>query len=160
MDPEIFWFVFYGHLKVRKFRKFEDFWKLTIFNFFAKSANFLFSKMCCFAMNFKTSSTSCREKLNRFSAQKVYFLRNQFHRWWKNPEKADFCHLFFSNGQKRQWKVKMWWSFIFLFNSTIQKVGQNRWKSSYFPISWDFGSFYMRAFVKIRDYIIPRGKIL
>jgi len=42
LDPEIFWFGFYGHLRLRKFRNFEDFWKLTIFKLIAKFTNFFF----------------------------------------------------------------------------------------------------------------------
>ena len=38
-------------------------------------------------------------------------------------------------------------------------MGKNHWKSSYFSKSWDFGSFNMRAFVKIRDYITSCGEI-
>ena len=124
LDPEIFWFGFYGHLKVRKFRNFEDFWKLTIFKLFAKFTKYFFSKFFCFSMNFRTSFTSCQENWTVFRPKKCIFCETYIVGDEKIQKKLIFA-IFFLNGQKRQWKAKMWWSFLFLFNFITQKVGKN-----------------------------------
>ena len=87
-DSEIFWFGFYGHLKMRKFRNFEDFRKLTIFKIFAKSTTFFFSNIFCFSMNFRTSFTSCRENWTFF-----------------RPKKCIFCEMNFAGDKKIQKKL-------------------------------------------------------
>ena len=139
-------------LESAKISQFWRFLKIDDFQIIRKIHQFFFPKFFCFSMNFRTSFTSCRENWTVFRPKKCIFCETYIVGDEKIQKKLIFS-IFFLNGQKRQWKAKMWWSFLFLFNFITQKVGKNHWKSSYFSKNWDFGSFSMRAFVKMRGYM-------
>ena len=116
-DFKIFWFGFYGHLKMRKFRNFEDFRKLTIFKIFAKSTTFFFSNIFCFSMNFRTSFTSCRENWTFFRPKKCIFCETYIVGDEKIQKKLIFAIFFFKMAKKGSEKLKC--SDLFFFYSIL-----------------------------------------
>ena len=125
MEPEICWFGFYGHLKVRNFCNFEDFRKLTIFKIFAKSTNFFSPNIFCFSMNFRTSFTSYRENRTVFRPKKCIFCEKYFTGEEKIQKKLIFAIFFFQMPKKGSEKLKCNDFFYFYSILPPKKWGEN-----------------------------------
>ena len=96
MDSKIFWFGFYGHLKMRKFRNFEDFRKLTIFKIFAKSATFFFRIFFAFQW-FLELVLRVAGKIEPFFGPKSVFFEKLISLVMKKSRKNWFLPSFFLN---------------------------------------------------------------
>ena len=132
---------------------------MTIFKIFAKSAKIFFFKIFYFLMNFRTSFTSYWENRTVFRPKKCIFCETNFAGEEKIQKKLIFAIFFFQMPKKASEKLKCNDFFYFYSILPPKKWGKTIKKYSYFSRNWDSGSFNMRAFVKIRDFIIPRGKI-
>ena len=117
MDSKIFWFGFYGHLKMRKFRNFEDFRKLTIFKIFAKSATFFFRIFFAFQWILELVLRVAGKIEPFFGPKSVFFAK------WISPmikkiqKNLIFSIFFFQKAKKGSEKLKC--NDIFFFSSIL-----------------------------------------